>query len=80
MGRLGGSVSKHPTLDFGSGHDLNLGETEPCIRLYVLTAWNLLGILLPYLSAPLLFTVSLKINKHIFKKINKTTLYVPPCL
>ena len=24
---------KHPTLDFGSGHDLRVHETEPCTGL-----------------------------------------------
>ena len=25
---------KHPTLDFGSGHDLRVCEIDPCIGLY----------------------------------------------
>ena len=50
---------KHPTLDFGSGHDLMVGELEPHIRLCADSeepAWD-------SLSPPL----SLKINK--LKKI-----------
>ena len=33
VGRLGGSV-KHPTLDFGSGHDLTVHEYESHVGLH----------------------------------------------
>ena len=45
---------KHPTLDFGSGHDLTVHGIEP-MSGSALTTWSLLRIL----SLPL----SLKINK-----------------
>ena len=61
---------KHPTLDFGSGHDLAVHEIKPCIRLCadsVEPAWDSLS---PPLSVPPLlhslsssFSLSLKINK-----------------
>ena len=40
------------TLDFGSGHDLTVGEFEPCIELSADSmelAWDSLS---PFLSAP----------------------------
>ena len=54
---------KHPTLGFGSGHDLTVHEFEPFIRLCgVSTAWNSLS---PSLPLPCSLSLSLsKINKH----------------
>ena len=71
---------KHPTLDFGSGHDLTVCGIEPRIGLCtdsVEPAWNLslaLSLSLPWLLS---FSFSLKINKlrkkvkdaHYFKNI-----------
>ena len=48
---------KHPTLDFGSGHDLTVCEFEPCVRHCaddVEPAWDCLSLFL---------SLSLKINK-----------------
>ena len=54
---------KHPTLNFGSGHDLTVCGTESYIGL-VLTAWSLLGILSPPPSlCSSLFTVSMSLSK-----------------
>ena len=47
-----------PTLGFGSGHDLTLHETST-VTGSALTAWSLLGILSPSLSAPPLLVLSL---------------------
>ena len=33
-GHLGGTVAKHPTLDFGSDHDLRVVRLSPLVRLY----------------------------------------------
>ena len=55
-----------PTLDFGSGRDLTVCESEPHVRLYASStepAWDSLSPSLS-LSAPPLITLSLKINKH----------------
>ena len=43
---------KHPTLDFGSGHDLKVLEMEPLVRLcsdFAEPAWDSLS---PSVSAP----------------------------
>ena len=53
---------KYPTLGFGSGHDLMVGEIKPRVGLHTDStepAWDSL----PLSSAPPLFTLSLKINK-----------------
>ena len=57
-GCLVSSVVKHPSLDFGSGHDLAVHEIRPCLWCTDSseTAWDSLS---PSLSAPPL----LKINK-----------------
>ena len=68
---------KHPTLDFGSGHDLMVHGIEPHIGRYtdgVESAWNSL---FPSLSAPPQLThvptfLFLKINKKTPKYKNKT--------
>ena len=49
------------TLDFGSGHDLNVCEIEPCVRFYTENAepgWDFLSA-----SLPLTHTLSLIISK-----------------
>ena len=60
---------KHPTLDFGSGHDLTVGEFEPCIRSRVRTG-RLPGILsLPSLcpsSACGALSVSLSLSNGMY--------------
>ena len=55
---------KHPTLDFGSGHDLRVREFEPTPGS-ALTVWSLLRILSfsLSLSAPPLLALSLFHNK-----------------
>ena len=50
---------KHPTLDVGSVHDLVVREFKPHIRLCTVSAWSLLGILSPFLSAPAPLVLSL---------------------
>ena len=57
MGAWVAQSVKHPSLDFGSGHDLRVHEFEPMLGS-VLTAWSLLGILSLPLSAPLLISLS----------------------
>ena len=52
---------KHLTLGFGSGHDLTVHEIEPHVGFC--SDSTELGILSLPLSAPLLFSLSLKINK-----------------
>ena len=60
---------KHETLDFGSGHDLAVGEIEPRIGLHVDSvepSWDSLSPSLPLpclCSLSLLLARSLKINK-----------------
>ena len=58
-------VVKHPTTDFGSGHDLMVHEIEPHIRLCADSAEPAWDSLSPSLSAlpPLVISRSLKINK-----------------
>ena len=59
---------KHPTLDFGSGHDLMVHAMELHIKLSTVSGESELGFSLP-LSLPLpgshahAFSPSLKINK-----------------
>ena len=53
FGCLDGSVDKHPTLDFDSGHDLTVRGIEPHIGLWadsVEPAWDYLS---PSVSLPL---------------------------
>ena len=67
---------KHPTLDFGSGHDLVVHEFQPPIRLRVdsvKSAWDFLSL---SLSLPLPCSLSLslspsKINNQSLKKKKK---------
>ena len=61
---------EHPTLDFGSGHDLTVHEFESCIRLCADNTEPAWGSLSP-LSAPPLLTLSLSLSlklKNIKKK------------
>ena len=61
----GAQLVKHPTLDFGSGHDLVLGEFEPGVGLWADSAkpaWDSLYLPLS-LSAPPLLALSLTQNK-----------------
>ena len=58
--------AKLPTLGFGSGHDLTVGEFEPRIRLYTDSAEPAWDSLSPSLSAPHpppTLYLSLSINK-----------------
>ena len=69
-GSLGGSKSvKHPTLDFGSGHDFAGLDFEPCIRFCAGSVWSLFGILSPSLSVPtplmLAFSQSINLEKTV---------------
>ena len=57
---------KHPTFDFGSGHDLTVREIEPRISS-VLTVWSLLGILTLPLP-PLAFSLSLSLSLSLKNK------------
>ena len=43
MGAWVAQMGKHPTLDFGSGHNLTVCESEPALGS-VLTAWSLLRV------------------------------------
>ena len=62
---------KHPTLDFGSGHDLTVCGIEPRVRIHADStgpAWDSLSLSLS--APPLLVSVhslslSLKVNKHL---------------
>ena len=61
---------KHPTPDFGSGHDLMVHEIEPCVRLRTGSmepAWASLSLFL-CCSPTCALSLSLIINK--FKKLN----------
>ena len=60
------------TFDFGSGHDFTVREIEPSITLHTDRAEPAWDSLFPSLSAPLPFTLSLKIN---IKKIFLTFIY-----
>ena len=63
---------KHPTLGFGSGHDLQLREIKSHIRVCadsVETAWDSLS-----LAPPAVLALSLNINKHFKKKKEMQTL------
>ena len=59
---------KHPTLSFGSGHDLMVVSLSPASGSG-LTALSLLGILSLSLSAPPLFAFSLSLT--LSKQINQ---------
>ena len=50
-----GQLVKHPTLDFGSGHDLMVHEVEPCLGVLSLC---------PYPTRALSLSLFLKINKR----------------
>ena len=54
---------KRLTLDFSSGHDLMVDETEPRVGL-TLTGWSLLMILSPSFSAPFLLALSLSLSQN----------------
>ena len=61
MGRLGGS-DKHPTLNFGLGHDLTVHEIEPHNRLCddnAEPAWDSLSVCLSLTLSPLMHMHSL---------------------
>ena len=67
-GARGAQTVKHVTLDFGSGHDLEVREFEPCIELCADSAepdWDSLS---PSLFAPpvlvLSLSVSLSVNRY----------------
>ena len=53
---------KHPTLGFGSGHDLLDHEFEPCARLHTDSAELAWDSLSPFLSAPPLLILSLSLS------------------
>ena len=64
---------KHPTPDFGSGHDLTVYEFEPQVGLCADTepAWDSLSLSLslcplPSLSPSLIHALSLKIKKDVY--------------
>ena len=66
-------VVKHPTLGFGSGHDLRICECEPCVRLCADSpepAWDSLSLL--SLPLPCLYPLSLSLSKQINKLKTKT--------
>ena len=68
MGCLGGSVSKCPTLDFGSGHDLVVHRFEPHVGLHADSAelvWDSLSLSLSlplFAFSPLVFSFSLSLS------------------
>ena len=62
---------KCPTLDFGSGHDLMVGETEPHVGLCADSVWNLLGFLSLPLSLPLPCSCTPALSLSLSKKTNK---------
>ena len=68
---------KCPTLDFGSGHYLMVGEIEPHVRLCadgVESVWDSLFLslcLAPTQAHPLFLSLSLKINKYFFLILKK---------
>ena len=64
---------KHSTLDFSSGHDLTVHESELCIQLCTgraEPAWDSFSLSLSLCPSPAhaLSLLSLKINKHYKKK------------
>ena len=61
-GSLVAQLVKHPTLGFGSGHDLTVCEFEPCVRLCADTVEPAWDSLLPSLSGSLPLALKL-INK-----------------
>ena len=54
----------HPTLDFGSGHDLTVLEFKPCIRLCIDSAEPTWDFVYLSLCPSLACYLSLKINKN----------------
>ena len=54
----------HPTLDFGSGHNLTIDEIKPCVRACSDSAGSAWESLPLSLHLPLL-ALSLLINKHL---------------
>ena len=54
---------EHSTLDFGSGHDLTVGEFEPRVRLYSDSMEPIWDILSLSFCLSLSLSLSLKINK-----------------
>lgn len=75
-GLLGGSVSKWPILDFGSGHDLRVCGFEPRLRLH--TVQILLGSLFLSLPLPCLCSVSQNQSINKLKKKITTLIETPP--
>ena len=61
---------KHLTLDFGSGHELTVGETEPHIRLQANSTEPARDSLSPSLSAPPQLAQSLNLSLSVSLKIN----------
>ena len=61
MGCLG-AQAKHPTLGFGSGHDLTVRGFEPHIRVCADSAGLAWDSLSPCLCAPALSLVSLSVS------------------
>ena len=67
--RLGGSVGKHPTLDFGSGHDLMIREFESHVGLCADSkepAWDSLSLSLPLFCSACARSLSLS-QRQMFK-------------
>ena len=54
---------KHPTLDFGSGHDLTVHEFEPHVKFCTGSAEPAWDSLSPFFLSLSLLALSLKINK-----------------
>ena len=53
---------KRPTLDFGSGRDLAVGEFKPCVRLCADSSEPASDSLSPSLSAPPLLALFLSLS------------------
>ena len=63
---------RHPALNFGSGHNLTVGEFEPHIGLCadnMEPAWDYLS---PSFSAPPLLALSLSLSLSLSKSVNLT--------
>ena len=54
---------EHPTLEFGSGHDLMVRGFEPCVGLCTGSAEPCWDSLSPSLSVPPLLVLSLSLSK-----------------
>ena len=57
---------KHPTLDFGSGHDLRVNGIDPCVRLCTDSmepAWDSLSLLSLYPTPAHTYFLSLSISQ-----------------